>query len=70
MHTKQAPNRLGELRRERGMKLVHVASYIDKDQSAVSRYEAGRTPIPDDVKLQLAELFGVTRAHLMGWDET
>ena len=52
------------------MKQVHVAAYLDKDQSTVYRYETGQTPIPDHVKLQLAQLLGVTRAQLMGWDET
>ena len=51
------------------MKLVTVAAHINKDQSAVYRYETGRTPIPDDVKGRLADLFGVSRAYLMGWDE-
>ena len=72
MHTEppeQPTNRLGELRRAHGLKLVEVAAHINKDQSVVHRYETGRVQIPDDVKRQLADLFGVTRAHLMGWDE-
>ena len=69
MHTKHPPNRLGELRRAHGLKLVEVAAHVNKDQSVVYRYETGRVQIPDDVKEQLAKLFGVTRAHLMGWDE-
>jgi hypothetical protein len=48
---------------------VHVAAAIDKDQTTVYRYETGQTPIPDDVKAQLAAYFGVSRAYLMGWDE-
>ena len=69
-HTEGPANRLGELRRAHGLKLVQVAAHIDKDQTTVWRYETGRTPIPDGVKRQLADLFGVTRAHLMGWDES
>ena len=70
MHTEPAANRLAELRRDHGLKLIEVAAHVNKDQSVVYRYETGQTQIPDAVKLQLAELFGVTRAQLMGWDET
>jgi ribosome-binding protein aMBF1 (putative translation factor) len=49
--------------------MVEVAAHINKDQSVVYRYEMGTVQIPDDVKGQLAELFGVTRSYLMGWDE-
>ena len=62
-------NRLRELREARGLRRVHVAAAIDKDQTTVYRYETGQTPIPDDVKAQLAAYFGVSRAYLMGWDE-
>ena len=70
MHTEPVTNRLAELRREHRLKLVEVAAHVNKDQSVIYRYETGKTQIPDLVKLQLAELFGVTRAQLMGWDET
>jgi transcriptional regulator with XRE-family HTH domain len=69
MHMMESGNRLRQLREARGLKLVHVAAHINKDQSAVWRYESGQTPIPDDVKAQLACFFGVSRAYLMGWDE-
>ena len=69
MHTEPVANRLAELRREHGLKLVEVAAHINKDQSVVYRYETGTVQIPDDVKARLADLFGVTRAYLMGWDE-
>lgn len=62
-------NRLAELRRARQLRMIDVAAYIGRDQSLVHRYETGKIPIPDDVKAKLAELFGVTRAYLMGWDE-
>jgi transcriptional regulator with XRE-family HTH domain len=70
MHIEPAGNRLAELRRKHGLKLVEVAAHINRDQSVIYRYETGKTQIPDDVKRQLADLFGVTRAQLMGWDET
>lgn len=64
-----APNRLAELRQATGLRLVQVAAKLDVDQSTVYRYEQGQTPVPDPVKATLAELYGVTRAYLMGWDE-
>ena len=72
MHGMQARgdgNRLKELREARGLRQVHVAAHIDRDQTMVYRYETGQVPIPDDVKAQLADFFGVSRAYLMGWDE-
>jgi transcriptional regulator with XRE-family HTH domain len=69
MHTDASRNRLKELRQARGLRIVHVAAHINKDQTTVHRYETGQNPIPDDVKAQLASFFGVSRAYLMGWDE-
>jgi transcriptional regulator with XRE-family HTH domain len=68
MHTTEH-NRLAQLRREHGLKNVDVAAAIGKDQSVLWRYENGQTQIPDPVKAQLAELYGVSRAYLMGWDD-
>jgi transcriptional regulator with XRE-family HTH domain len=69
MHTQSAPNRIAELVRERGTRLVHVAAHCDVDQSTAWRWQQGLSPIPDEQKGRLAEFFGVTRAYLMGWDE-
>jgi transcriptional regulator with XRE-family HTH domain len=65
----QPKNRLARLRREKGIPLSAVAEAAGRDVSTVSRYERDEVPIPDDVKLRLAEYFGVSRAYLMGWDE-
>lgn len=65
----QTPNRLAELRRQHGSRLIDVATVAGKDQSLIYRYEQGETQIPDDVKAKLAAYFGVSRAYLMGWDE-
>ena len=69
MHMEHPGNRLAELRHASGLKLVEVAAHIDRDQSVIYRYETGAVQIPDDVKARLADLFGVSRAYLMGWDE-
>lgn len=70
MQTKaRATNRLRELRKAADTKLYEVAAVVRADTSTIHRWETGQSPIPDESKAQLAELFGVTRAYLMGWDE-
>lgn len=61
-------NRLKELREQHDLKLVEVAASVDKDQSAMWRYETGKSPVPDGVKRILCERYGVTVEYLMGWD--
>lgn len=65
----QAANRLMELREAKGLLRSQVAAELRVDQSTVYRWETGRSSIPDPAKSQLAEMFGVTRAYLMAWDE-
>jgi transcriptional regulator with XRE-family HTH domain len=69
VHIEATGNRLKALREARGLRLVHVGAHINRDQATVYRYETGTTRIPDDIKAELACLFGVSRAYLMGWDE-
>lgn len=71
MHTetaRRAPNRIRELRETNELERYDLAARIRVDQATIGRWETGAT-IPDNRKRQLAELFGVSRAHLMGWDE-
>lgn len=62
-------NRIAELRRARDMKLYDISYTLRVDPSTVSRWESGETTIPDPQKLKLAELFDVSVAYLMGWEE-
>ena len=62
-------NRLRELREEFGYKLYDVATRLRADPSTIHRWEQGRSPVPDEAKFALSELYGVTIAHLMGWPE-
>lgn len=62
------PNRLRELREARGLGRTQLAAQIGRDTSTLLRYEAGNGGIPDEVKLRLALIFGVSVEHLMGWD--
>ncbi len=63
------PNRLRELRRAADLKLYDLSAQLRVDTSTISRWEKGSGPIPDPAKLALAEIFGVSVAHLMGWEQ-
>lgn len=69
MHTQPTRNRLAQLREAKGEKRYHLAAAIDIDPSTIFRWEKGQSGIPDDVKLKLAERYGVSVEHLMGWDD-
>jgi transcriptional regulator with XRE-family HTH domain len=69
MQVQALPNRLRELREAHGLKLYDISVNVRVDPATISRWETGKSQIPDDAKAQLAEMFGVTRAYLMGWDE-
>lgn len=62
-------NRLRELRNEKCLKLYEVSTVVKADPSTVHRWETGQSAVPDTAKFALAELYGVTISHLMGWDE-
>jgi transcriptional regulator with XRE-family HTH domain len=63
------PNRLARLREIQGLSRTDIASRLGvKSERTVYRWERGETPIPDDHKLALADLFGVSVTWLMGWD--
>lgn len=67
VHTQ--PNRIRELRKGLGLTVTQLASQIGRDSSTLVRYETGKSPIPDDIKGSLAEIFGCSRSHVMGWDQ-
>jgi transcriptional regulator with XRE-family HTH domain len=62
------PNRLRELREERGLTRREIAIRLDVAESTVERWETAKRRIPDERKLELAEMLGVSPAELMGWD--
>jgi transcriptional regulator with XRE-family HTH domain len=62
------PNRLRELREQRGLTRREIAIRLDVTESTIVRWERLERRIPDERKLELAELLGVTPAQLMGWD--
>lgn len=38
-------------------------------ERTIGRWETGKSNIPDGRKAELADLFGVSISHLMGWDD-
>ena len=61
-------HRLRELRKERGLTLLQVAEKLGVTESTVQRYESGNIKnLKYETMVELAELFGVAPAYLMGW---
>lgn len=68
--TAEQPNRLRELWIAGGFTRVGVAARVGVDPTTVWRWATGRSAIPDEHKVALARLFGVSVEHLMRWDDT
>jgi transcriptional regulator with XRE-family HTH domain len=62
------PNRLLELYENAAMRRSEVAALCKVGERSVYRWERGEVAIPDEHKLALAQFFGVSPEHLMGWD--
>ena len=70
MRTRGLPeNRIRELREEAGLKLYDISAKFRVHPATVYRWETGDSEVPDARKFDLAELFGVTPAYVMGWDD-
>ena len=63
------PNRLKELREAKGISQSTLAKYVGVVRSAMCHYESGTRPIPDSIKFQLADYFGVSVDYLLGREE-
>lgn len=61
-------NRLRKIRIEKGYSVSDLAKAIGKDQSSLSRYEAGQIPL--DVVTKLSSILNVSPAYLMGWSNS
>ncbi len=60
--------KLKSLRKQNRMTLEDVANYLNVGRATVLKYESGMiTNIPSDKIEQLARLFSVSPAFLMGW---
>lgn len=61
--------RLRKLRLEAGKKQDEIAQQLGVNRSTYGEYERGKIMPPIDKLEQLARLFGVSPASLMGWDK-
>ena len=59
-------NRIRELREDRDLRQVDVASATGIDQKTLSNYETGRTNPDSYAIVKLSEFFGVTSDYLLG----
>lgn len=58
--------RLGKVRREKGLTQVEMAKRLKTTQSMYSRYESGEIRIYADVLFKIAQILGVTPNELFG----
>ena len=71
MPTNEIGQRLRELRIQVGLTLDEVGKRIGVSKQAIYKYETGiTTNIPLDKIEELAKLYHVSPAEIMGWDET
>jgi transcriptional regulator with XRE-family HTH domain len=62
-------NRIASLRAASGLTRSDVAARLGlKSERTVYRWETGESGVPDASKLELAAMFGVSVAWLMGWE--
>lgn len=67
---KEISNRLKKAMVDSGLSFGEVSNITGIPKSAIHRYVTGNTPkIPITRLEQLAEVFGVSAAYLMGWEE-
>ena len=63
-------DRIKEIRTKRGMSQVMLADKIKVSKQTLYKYENGViTNIPSDKIEAIADVFGVSPAYFMGWDE-
>ena len=60
-------NRIRDLREDRDLRQVDVASATGIDQKTLSNYETGKTNPDSDSIIRLAEFFQVTTDYLLGY---
>lgn len=62
--------RIKELRKARGITQVQLAKIIGIEQSSVGKYEGKDAISPsDDIKIRIADYFGVSLDYLVGRDK-
>ena len=59
-------NRIKDLREDRDLRQIDVASAVGIDQRSLSNYETGKTNPDSETVIRLARFFGVTCDYLLG----
>lgn len=59
-------SRIRDLREDRDWNQTKVAEYLGVRQTTYSKYELGKLPLPVDVLMKLADLYGVSVDYLLG----
>lgn len=63
-------NRLYELRKKANYTQSYIANKLKIAANTYSQYENEKRQIPDELKIALADLYGVSIDYLLGRDET
>ena len=63
-------NRIRDLREDRDLRQIDVATATGIDQKTLSNYETGKTNPDSDSIIRLAEFFQVTTDYLLGYSGT
>ena len=58
--------RIRDLREDHDFTQKYIAEYLICDQSLYSKYERGERPVPLEVMIKLADLYGVSLDYLCG----
>ncbi len=58
--------RIRDLREDHDYTQKYVSSYLLCDQSLYSKYEREERPVPLDIMMKLADLYGVSLDYLCG----
>ena len=70
MSDQDLPNRLRQYRRESDLSQDDLAKALGVgNASTISRWETGKAPIPDEVKLRAARYFAISVVYLMRWED-
>ncbi len=59
-------NRIKDLREDRDLRQLDVATAVGIDQRSLSNYETGKTNPDSETVIKLASFFGVTCDYLLG----
>jgi len=61
-------NRILAERLSAGLTRVQLAAQCEVGEATIRRWELSETSIPDEQKLRIAAMLGITPSRLMGWD--